>query len=125
MRQYEVTLRDKPGELARLTQSLALRRINIRALSTERSAQGRTKVYVVTDDNRRTYAALRGNFDFISTELLTASLPDRPGALADLAARLAEHGVNIEVVYTVDKKGGTVELALVTDNPVKAARLLT
>ena len=124
MRQYEVTLRNRPGELARLTDALARREINIRALSTERTAGKSTKVFMVTDDGRRTLAALRGEFEFISTEVLTVTMPDRPGALASVASKLAAAGINIDIVYTVDKDGHKVEVVLVTDNPVRAKRVL-
>jgi hypothetical protein len=51
-------------------------------------------------------------------EVLVANIQDRPGTLGELARRLAEANVNIELVYTTF---GGVRIVIATDD-LEAAR---
>ena len=41
------------------------------------------------------------------SETLLASIPDRPGALADLLEKIAQKGVNIRELHAMPKESGT------------------
>ncbi len=102
MRQFNILLEDKPGELARVT--AALTHTNIRSLSTERNKNGRTLLKLITHDTNSTKSALaKEGFDFTESEILVVSLIDRPGELHKLATRLGNEGINILDVYLVEK----------------------
>ncbi len=109
MRQFNILLEDKPGELARVT--AALSHTNLRSISTEKHRTGRTMVKLVTADANSTKSALLKNtFDFTETEILLLGLIDRPGELHKLAKRLGDEGVNIADIYTMEK--GTFALTV-------------
>ena len=57
-------------------------------------------------------------------ELVTASLADRPGTLAEVTRALGKAGVNIEAALPIGMTGGNVQIAFATDNPAKARDIL-
>lgn len=123
--QFSVFLVNKPGVLARVVQRLAENRINIVALSMMDSTEHGVLRVVVEDPSRArtTLAAL----DLPRTEqtVLTATLPNRPGALADVLQRLAAGHVNVHYAYcTTGAAGGKTLGVFKVDNVNKAVQLL-
>ena len=102
MRQFNILLDDKPGELARVT--AALSHTNIRSLSTERGKNSKTLLKLITHDSNSTKSALaKASFEFSEAEILVVGLIDRPGELHKLATRLGNEGINIMDIYLIDK----------------------
>jgi hypothetical protein len=98
---HEVTayLENKPGRLAKICSALAHEKIDIRALSVMDSTE-RSVLRFVTDDLEPTKKVLNSlGVEFSSTEVLSVSMDNRPGALARLLERLAEEHINIEYAY--------------------------
>src|SRR5437016_14662575 len=93
---FIVDLTNRPGELARVTEAIAAKGIDITAFSGSTCGQSGS-LALVTDDDAATQRALGdGQWKFHTIELVEASLADRPGSLADVARRLATAGVNVE-----------------------------
>ena len=65
-----------------------------------------------------------GGWKFRTIELVEASLPDKPGMLAEAARRLAKAGVNIEAAFPAGMSGSSVQIVFATDNPAKARQAL-
>ena len=65
-----------------------------------------------------------GQWKFHQIELVTASLANRPGALADVTRALAQAGLNIEAALPIGMVGDNVHVAFATDDPVKAREVL-
>ncbi len=102
MRQFNILLEDRPGELARVT--AALTHTNIRSLSTERNKNSKTLLKLITHDTNSTKSALaKAGFEFTESEILVVSLIDRPGELHKLATRLGHEGINILDIYLIEK----------------------
>lgn len=121
MRQFNILLEDKPGELARVT--AALSHTNLKSISTEKHKSGGTMVKLVTADANSTKSALsRNTFEFSETEILLLGLIDRPGELHKLAKMLGDEGVNISDIYTMEK--GTFALTVDNGQLEKAKGLL-
>lgn len=124
MRQFEVHVENKVGELARVTEALAQSAINIRGLATE-GASSRPVIKVITDDENSTRKALsRAGLEFSESEVLLIDLIDRPGEIAKIARRAEKAGVNINSVYLIGKKGTPAAIALGTDDTKAAKKLL-
>ena len=124
MKQFNVFVDNKIGELARVTEALAANAINIRGLATDRLGP-RPAVKVVTDDELSTRKALsRAGLEFEESEVVIVDLIDRPGEVAKVARRAAKAGINISSVFLIGKKDTPAALALVTDNPKKAQKAL-
>lgn len=117
-------MEDKLGELARVTEVLAQSAINIRGLATDRLGS-RPAVKVITDDEYSTRKALlRAGLEFEETDVVLVDLIDRPGEIAKVAKRAAKAGININSVFVIGKKDTPAALALGTDDPKTAKRLL-
>ncbi len=60
---------------------------------------------------------------FEEQEILTVTMPDRPGQLGDFADMLGEADINIETIFVIDTASGFTELAIAVDNIEKAKTL--
>lgn len=124
MKQFNVFVEDKVGELARVTEALAQSAINIRGLATDKLGE-KPAVKIITDDENSTRKALtRAGLAFEESEILMIDLIDRPGEIAKIAKRVAGAGVNISSVFLIGKKDTPAAMAIVADDPKKAKKLL-
>jgi hypothetical protein len=124
MKQFNVFVENKVGELARVTEALAQNAINIRGLATDRLGP-KPAVRVITDDEVSTRRALaKAGMPFEESEVLVVDLIDRPGEIAKVARKAAKAGVNIDSVFLIGKKDTPAALALVTNDSKKAERIL-
>src|SRR5229473_4171132 len=87
---------DRPGELAKVVETLSRSGVNIEGLSEVNGL-----VHVLARDPGAARSALRAGGYTIDGELEVLVLPmsDRPGELSMVMQRLAEAGVNIRFVY--------------------------
>jgi hypothetical protein len=121
---FTVRLKNEPGALGRLASRLAEHGIDIRALAV--GAVGTYGCAVLSTNNDATAREVlrRGRYQFIEGETLNVGVEDRPGALAQLAGRLGQEGVNITGVVLLGRHQGKAELALSVDSIDKARRAL-
>ena len=87
---------DRPGELARVVETLSRSGVNIEGLT-----QVNGLVHVLARDPGAARSALRAGGYIVEAELEVLVLPmsDRPGELSMVMLRLAEAGVNLRFVY--------------------------
>ena len=114
-----VILEDRPGELAQLGEATGARGVNIEGMAAF-TGEGRGVIHVLVEDPARAREALEGAGIRIADEreALVVDINDQPGSLGELARRLGETGVNIELAYTTF---GGVKVVIVTDD-MDAAR---
>jgi hypothetical protein len=114
-----VILEDRPGELAKLGEAMGLGGVNIQGMAAF-TGEGRGVIHLLVEDAAIAKAALDGAGMGIADEreALVVDIKDQPGSLGELARRLGEAGVNIDVAYTTF---GGVKLVVVTDE-LDAAR---
>ncbi|MDD5416484.1 MAG: hypothetical protein PHU12_00750 [Candidatus Aenigmarchaeota archaeon] len=124
MRQFEISVENKIGALAYVSDSLAKACINIKAISTDsRGNQGIIKI--VTDDEESTRDLLKlSGFDFKEHEIVPVKLLDKPGELAKVARAMSNLNINIESVFLMDREKGAVQIAFKVDDLAKAKDLL-
>ncbi len=105
--QVSVFLVDKPGVLVRVCDALAQKKVNLVAMTLMDSVEHGVLRFVC-EDLERARSALRAlNIPYTETEVLMIELPNRPGAMADLAARLNAAHIHIKYAYvTVGAPGG-------------------
>jgi len=124
MNAFLIDLENKPGELARVTEAIAARGVNITAVSGSTSGQT-GRVAVMTSDDAATRAALGGaNCSFTEMEVTEASLRHEPGTLAAACRRLADAGINIEALMPIGMARNDVQVAFITDQPARAREIL-
>ena len=51
-------------------------------------------------------------------------LENKPGVLASVTNRLGDEGINLEALYVTGLADDLVELAIASDNPKKAKKIL-
>jgi hypothetical protein len=105
VKQLTVSLENRPGTLARMAKVLADAKVNIVALLNSTSgAQGSAQV-VVDNFNKAKKALGDAGLSYTEGMLEQIELPNKPGALAELAGRLAKKGINIDCAYATMPKG--------------------
>ena len=124
MRDCSIQLTNHPGDLARVAQALGRRGVNIKALA-GLSVGGTALVRILPDDIVVARSALEAaSIRFTESEVHLVLLENKAGLLADLTNRLGESGINLEAVYITGVADDLVELAIVSDNPKKAKKIL-
>ena len=121
MKDITVILKDSPGTLADLCEILAEAGINIEGISVI-TYKGECPIHILVDDSDGAREKLEAHWMDIIDErdALLKEIPDKPGALAEIARSLADVGVNIEATYLTTQG----DLALVVDDLDKAQRIL-
>ena len=125
MNAFLVELPNKMGELARVTEAIAAKGVNITGVSgTTCGTSG--SVAILTADDATTRAALKdAKFSFREVEATQTPIGNVPGALAKVARRLADAGLNIEALLPTGMQGNEVTVAFVTSDPAKARSILS
>lgn len=124
MKEFKIFVKHKPGELARVAETLAGRAVNIKAIASESKGEEALLRVVTNDVNTTTKALNESGTKYTQNDILTVSLIDRPGELAKVAKKLGKAKINIESIYILGQKEGKTELALVVDDMKKAGMLL-
>jgi hypothetical protein len=124
MKEFKIFVKHQPGELAKITEVLASRAVNIKAISSE-AIGNEASLRVVTNDVTTTKKALdEAGTKYVQNDLLTLMLIDRPGELSKVAKKLGKAKINIESIYILGQKDGKTEVALVVDDMQKAQKRL-
>jgi len=124
MRDCSIQLTNHAGDLARVAQALARRGVNIKALA-GMSIGDTAMARILPDDIVVARSALEAaKIRFSESEVHLVLLENKAGILADVTHRLAEAGINLEAVYVTGIADDLVELAIVSDNPKKAKKIL-
>src|SRR6266550_6455135 len=124
MRDCSIQLTNHPGDLGRVAQALARRGVNIKALAAI-SVGGTAVARILPDDIVVARSALEtANIKFTESEVHVVLLENKAGVLANVTSRLGEAGINLEAIYITGLADDLVELAIVSDNPKKAKKVL-
>ncbi len=123
MQEFNVSLADKPGELAEVASAVGDQGINI--LGCVGMGRSTASVTMVTDDEEATTRVLKEmGRDFAVNELILTTLSNKPGALAEMATKLSDEGINIISFYIMKMEMDAADVALTTDNPSKTKEIL-
>ncbi len=124
MIQLDVEVPDRPGELAKVLDLLAMAKVNIDAMSAN-SGAGRSYVSLITDQPIKARQSLR-NAGYACTQrtVIVIALHDSPGAFAALARKLGAAGLDIRSVVPLENIGDRVQLAISVDDVDKARALV-
>ena len=116
-----VVLENRPSTLGELCSHLAENGINIEAIGV---FQDTAKIYT-TNTNKAVKILNKLNYTTELRDVLKVNLENRPGALAELATKLGNKGVNIEYCYgTLSKKGNTTAVILDVSDIDRAIEIL-
>lgn len=120
-----VILDDQPGELARLGEVAGGAGVNLDGFAAF-TGEGKGVVHVLVADQRladlRHALATAGMPVADEREVFVVGVADRPGALGEVARRLANANVNVDLAYTTF--GGGVRVVFGTDDARGAREVL-
>jgi len=125
-KQLAVFLENRPGTLAKLCEALAERQINVLALTVSDTVDHAVVRLVVDRPSEALHTLGEAGMLVVESDVLVVTVPNRPGALASVACRLADGDLNIEYAYCTagtDQQSGM--LVLRTDEPLRAMELLS
>ncbi len=118
--EFQVTLENEPGHLARLGGVLGDAGVNIEAIQ-GLSRDGHGIVHFVPRDDEQAARALEdAKIRYSTREVLVVKVLDEPGTLGDVALVMSEAGINIDSVYVstrghvvlgVDDLDGAIQVA--------------
>jgi hypothetical protein len=93
-------LEDRPGSLAKVGEALGKAGVNIEGIC-GMTVEGKGLVHILVEDAIKARRALEANHIQVSgeREVLVLEVEDRPSVLGNIARRLANVGVNIQLAY--------------------------
>lgn len=124
MNVFIVDLKHQPGELAKATEAIAHKGINITAFSGVTCGDSGQIALLTNDEVGARRALSEAGYRAREIEVVSATLANTPGSLAETARKLAKAGINIEVALPTSMSDGKVTLAFATDQPAKARGIL-
>lgn len=123
--QFSVFLVNKPGVLAQVTGALAQAKINLLAMTLVDSQEHGVLRMVISEADEARNVLKKINLPMTETEVLCVDLPNRPGALADVATLLGKEHININYAYvTSGAPGGRTTGVFKVADQAKALRVL-
>ena len=99
--QISVFLENRTGELAELTQLLASKNVDIRAISIAETADYGLARMIVDDVQKASSILLEHGTILSMNPVWAVEVPDRPAGLAELLAVLAKNNVDVEYMYSL------------------------
>lgn len=125
MKQITVLAPNRTGILADITASLAERGVNIEDIDVEGMTDDGIVVLTVDQYDLALRTLRDHGYKAISQEALIVRLEDRPGALAEVAVRLKNAGLDVRSMHIAHREAGRTLASLVVSDPSRAAEVLS
>ena len=124
LKQISVFLPNQPGVLSKFTKVLLDKEINMRAMTVAETADYGI-LRIVVDKTEEALKILKDENYLVSvTEVIGVDVPDKPGALHEVATSLGENNVNIEYIYSSTLMTNEAIIVLRVDDNEKAEQIL-
>jgi len=124
MGNIRVIVPNRPGLLAEITESLAVRGVDIANIVVETHDAGAVVRMEVQDDDAALGALTDAGYHAVCDDVLLARIEDRPGSLASLSRRFADANLNIRSMHHVRRESGFALVAVSTDDNARALEVL-
>jgi hypothetical protein len=122
--QFIVQLTNQPGALASLSEALAARGVDLRAIGGGGIGELGHIILTTADDDGTRAVLQDGGYTFIEGESILTEVDDRPGGMARVSRALADAGVNIYGHLFLGRWGDRAMFAFVVDDAEKARPIL-
>jgi len=124
VKEFRVTMSNRPGELARVANALSRQDVSIKAIACTASAN-QVVAHLVGHDVEATRMGLQSaNIPFQEQEVLVVLLEDKAGEIARVSSQLADAGININAIYLAGRADDLVEVVIAVDDIKKAKKIL-
>lgn len=119
-----ITVKNEVGVVADISKALADRNINIEGINAQ-TTEDTGIITLETDDPDNSLVALAdAGFKAVIDDFLVFRLRDEPGALAKVAGRFKDAGINIQSMHIINRYGGYATIALSADDRQTAAEIV-
>ncbi|MBN1764156.1 MAG: ACT domain-containing protein [Sedimentisphaerales bacterium] len=123
--QFSIFLINKPGVLAQVLNALADGKVNIIAMTLMDSGEHGVLRLVSAQPAHARGILKRISMQVTESEVLCVTLPNKPGALADIATQLSQEHININYCYvTAGAHGGKTTGVLKVEDLKKTMKIL-
>ncbi len=124
-KQISIFLENKPGTLAEVTKSLQEENINILAMTVSDTIDHAVVRMMVDKPGEAIHRLEDQNLLVVENDVIVVELENKPGALANMADRLAGHNINIEYAYCTASPAQQKGMMIIrVDDPQEASELL-
>ena len=124
MTRIVIMAKNEVGVIADISRALADASINIETISAK-ALGDKGVITLTTDDDDASLRVLTDTgFKASADDSLMLSLHDEPGALAKVAERFKEAGINIQSLHILDRREGHTTIAVSTDDRERAEALV-
>jgi hypothetical protein len=124
MNRIIVMAKNEVGVIADISRVLADNGLNIEAISAEALGDKGVVTLTTNDDDHALRVLTDAGFKTVTDEALVLRLRDEPGALARVAERFKDAGVNLQSLHIVDRRDGYTTVALAADDRARAEALV-
>lgn len=115
---------NRPGEFARHAEAIAKRGINLSGVVGLGVGDRGGAAFLSADEAGLRSALNEAGIAYREVSFVTVGVEDKPGTVAEAARKLADAGVNIELLAGVGMSGKKVTLAIGVDKVEEARRAL-
>ena len=123
-KQFVVQLKNTPGSMATLAETLAARGVDLRAIGGGGIGDSGHVIMTTADDDTTRTVLDEGDYTYVEGESILAEVDDKPGGMARIARSLADAGVNSHGHLFLGRWGDRAMFAFVVDQPDVARPIL-
>lgn len=123
MKQITVVGRDRPGVLAELAELLLAEGLDIRDVESQIVGEDLFLKLVLSDYDRGLAVLAAAGYQAIPRENVLLRIEDEPGALARLARRLADAGIDIRGISLVHQSGQHCAVAISSSDDARVREI--
>ena len=126
LKQLSIFLENRTGQLAEITSVLAQNNIDLRALHISETADYGV-LRLIASEWERAQEILKDSQILVSTsDVISVSVPDKPGGLSSLLSVLAAEDVDVSYMYSVfGKTNGGANMVFKVADVEKVEKILT
>ncbi|HQN74030.1 MAG TPA: hypothetical protein PLX56_10565 [bacterium] len=110
--QISVLLRNEPGVLSKILESISDGNINILGLTINETAAFGELRLVVSDTQKTKGILEKIDVSYNVVKIIVISLPDKPGELMKIAKLLSDNDINIDYMYTLSAVRNSAFIAI-------------
>ncbi len=114
MERIVIMVRDEVGVLSDITRVLAEANINLETINTQVNGEQGNVIISTDDTDRALHVLTDAGYTAVTDDALLIRLKDETGALARVAQRFSEAGINIQSLHILDRMDGFATIALST-----------